>query len=83
MRSAFFVKRSQRAYLTNNETYGYMALRPPRAEAHLKNTQAYICHSPNGFLCDKVNYSCPQCRGNTSLHIVLLQSVAFYEQPYF
>lgn len=79
----FFVKRSRRTHPTDNVTYGCMARWPLRTETHLKNTQAYICHSPNGFLCDKVNYSCPQSRGNTSLRIVLLQSSAFYEQPYF
>lgn len=76
-------KKSLRMHPRDNETYGDMARRPPRAEAHLKNTQAYICHSPNGFLCDKVNYSCPHSRGNTSLRVVLLQSSAFYERLYF
>lgn len=76
-------KESLRMHPRDNETYGDMARRPPRAEAHLKNTQAYICHSPNGFLCDKVNYSCPHSRGNTSLCVVLLQSSAFYERLYF
>lgn len=79
----FCVKKSPRTKQTDNETYGYMAQWPPRAGTHLKSTQAYICHSRNGFLCDKVNYSCPQSRGNTSLRIVPLQSSAFYEQPYF
>lgn len=75
-----FQQKSLRMHPGDNETYGDVAQRPPQAEAHLKNTQAYICHSPNGFLCDKVNYSCPHSRGNTSQRIVLLQSPAFYER---
>lgn len=65
----FFV--SKILYRHKQQTMKHMAtwLGGPRKQGHTyENTQPYICHSPNGFLCDKVNYSCPpQSRGNISL----------------